>query len=217
MSGSRLESYLDVLERRLPREMRAEWREEARAHLLEIAALHESLGASPEEAIESALQQFGSPEQIGRQMAQSSPGKPPDGRTAVALFNIPVIGALLIGIALGYAYVLTESRDLLCLLQIGGIAAFVAVPVLGGWLIGRRFGPRRPDAGVFAALALLGIFLLPIAGVLLIPAFGSPAHGAVPDMRTGLWWFPLTWLSLDLARRVRRTRMFPSRRPPATF
>jgi hypothetical protein len=60
---------------------------------------------------------------------------------------------------------------------------------------------------VSRALALAGIGFAPIASVLLIPAIGSPFHGATPDLRWGLLWFPLTWLSICAARR-KRTRVY---------
>lgn len=202
MSNSRLDSYLNVLENGLaflPMEERREWREEARQHLLELAAAHENLGLPPDKALQAALQQFGSAEQIGRQMACSvNPSL--TGRVAVSLFSAPLIAAMLLLIGLAYAYVLTDSRLLFTWLQGVGTSAFLLVPTLGGWRVGLRLSPRQASLPVLRALALAGIGFFPIASVMLAPALGSPLDGAAPELGWGLLWFPLCGLSLCLAR-----------------
>src|SRR5579859_4441771 len=64
-----LETYLDTLCRPLaeatpPEEQRA-IRDEMRAHLLALAAAHEELGNTPEEAMQAALRKFGSAQKVG--------------------------------------------------------------------------------------------------------------------------------------------------------
>lgn len=72
MNLKRLEAYLDECEvplARLPVTERAEWRDEARQHLLALVEAHLEFGASEEEAIETALQQFGEPRRLGKKLA----------------------------------------------------------------------------------------------------------------------------------------------------
>src|SRR5947209_3644884 len=71
MHPSRLDEYLDRLSEPvtvLSAREQQEWREEARQHLLCLAAAYEELGSSPEEALEAALRQFGDARQIGRRL-----------------------------------------------------------------------------------------------------------------------------------------------------
>ena len=66
-----VEAYFNRLNaqlKRMPREDRAELHQELRQHLDALAAAHEELGATPEEAVDAALQQFGDPVKIGRRM-----------------------------------------------------------------------------------------------------------------------------------------------------
>jgi hypothetical protein len=210
MLHSPFEPYLDMLEqslRLLSPEERAEWREEARQHLVEIARAEEELGLSPEEAAAAAMRQFGNPTQIGRRLAQSVECDPLKARTAVTLFSGPLIVAMLLLIGLAYAYVLTDSPVLFRALQLGGALAFLLAPTLGGWRVGRRLRPGQSSLTVALGLTLIGLLTLPIAGVLLVPARGAPLEGTAMDFRWGLLWFPLTFLSLLLARRApaRRT------------
>lgn len=61
---------LDKPLQRLPARERADVHTEVRQHLEELAAAHEELGSSPEEAWSFALAQFGNPQQFGRKMSQ---------------------------------------------------------------------------------------------------------------------------------------------------
>jgi hypothetical protein len=68
MLPSPLEQYLDRLEQplaALPRDVRSEWREEARQHLLHLIAAYEELGTPADEAVLAAIRQFGDPDRIG--------------------------------------------------------------------------------------------------------------------------------------------------------
>lgn len=56
--------------KRLPADERTQIHQEVRQHLEALAAANEELGSSPPEALELALQQFGDPGKIGKQMAQ---------------------------------------------------------------------------------------------------------------------------------------------------
>ncbi|HLK59250.1 MAG TPA: permease prefix domain 1-containing protein [Chthonomonadaceae bacterium] len=203
MSSNRLEQYLDTLEKPLSAlsiETRREWREEARQHVLAIADAHEALGMPPEQALEAALQRFGDAAQIGRQVARYPVNEPLSGRAAVALFSIPLLAAMGLLTVLAYVYVLTDSSLALNGLQVAGTAAYLLVPLLGGWLVGRRCHRRQSVTSVLLSLALAGILFTPISGILLIPAFGSSFATAPTDLRLGLLWLPLTWLSLHMTR-----------------
>ncbi len=75
MNHSRLEQYLDELERPLTalgETARREWREEARQHLADLAAAHEELGTDPDTALEQALHQFGEASKVGQAMRRES-------------------------------------------------------------------------------------------------------------------------------------------------
>ena len=200
---SRLEQYLDELERPLTGvapQTRNEWREEARQHLLALAAAHEEMGSPPEQALEAALRQFGHAPRIGKQLRRSLLGHPLNGRVTFALFSGPVIASLLLMIGLGYAYVLSGSPAALAAMRISGACAFVAVPVIGGWRIGTR--QRRGWLGwrVLAALTLSALAFVPIAGVLsLCLSFFEAGAGAVPDLWQGLLWLPIAAGSALLA------------------
>jgi hypothetical protein len=203
---SRLERYLEELERPLTAltpEARAEWREEARQHLAALAAAHEELGSSPEEAVEAALRQFGDARQIGRQVQQSSPEGLQKGGSwraigrAYLLFSAPLMAGIIAMIGFGYAYVLSLNPAALDAMRVAGACAFVAVPVAGGWRVGRRMPGRRPGMHLLAALAL-SFFAVPIAGVFLHPALGF-GQGADFDARWGLLWLPTASLSATLA------------------
>lgn len=75
MSPNRLECYLDRLEAplaQLPGAERTLWREEARQHVLCLAAAYAELGAEPDAALEAALQQFGDAERVARDYGAAS-------------------------------------------------------------------------------------------------------------------------------------------------
>lgn len=75
MNHSRLEQYLDELERPLTslgENVRREWREEARQHLADLAAAHEELGTDPNTALEQALRQFGEAAKVGQAVRRES-------------------------------------------------------------------------------------------------------------------------------------------------
>jgi len=206
MSLNLFESYLDTVEqslRSLPQTERAEWREEARQHLQEIARAEEELGLSSEEARKEAMRLFGDAAQIGQRMAQSTVRRPCPGQTAVALFSRPLIVAMLLLIGLAYAYVSTDSPLYFRALQCGCVLAFLLVPILGGRYVGShlRSGPSQLSA--ITGLTLVGFCSLPVASVLLVPALGTTVEGAALDFRLGILWLPLTLCSLLWSRRKR--------------
>jgi hypothetical protein len=95
MHPSRVEAYLDELERplaHLPASERREWREEARQHLLSLAAAHEELGASPQEAVDAAVREFGDPGRIGRDLARAQ-GRWCDRLSSRPLLFVPISAA----------------------------------------------------------------------------------------------------------------------------
>jgi len=206
MSLNLFESYLDTVEqslRFLPQTERAEWREEARQHLQEIARAEEELGLSPEEARKEAMRLFGDAAQIGQRMAQSTVQRPSLGQSAAALFSRPLIVAMPLLIGLAYAYVSNDSPLYFRALQGGCILAFVLVPILGGRCVGKylRSGPMRLSAIVGSSV--VGFFSLLVASVLLVPVLGTTVEGAVLDFRLGMLWLPLTFGSLLWSRRKR--------------
>ncbi len=75
MNHSRLEQYLDELERPLTalgETVRREWREEARQHLADLAAAHEELATDADDALEQALHQFGDAATVGQAVRRES-------------------------------------------------------------------------------------------------------------------------------------------------
>ncbi len=206
MSLNLFESYLDTVEqslRALPQTERAEWREEARQHLQEIAHAEEELGLTPEEARMEAIRLFGDAAQIGQRLAQSAVQRPSPGRTAAALFSRPLIVAMLLLIGLAYAYVFTESPLCFRALQCGCVLAFVLVPILGGRYVGKYLHSGPSQLSAITGLTIVGFCSLPVASVLLVPALGTTVEGAVLDFRLGVLWLPLTLCSLLWSRRKR--------------
>lgn len=203
MSLSPFESYLDVVEQSLhalPGTERAEWREEARQHLQEIACAAEEIGLTPDAARAEAMRLFGNAEQIGQRLAQSPGRSTVPGRTPAALFSGPLVIAMLLLIGLAYAYVLTDSPLLFCGLQFGGALSFFLVPILGGRRVGKQFRARSANLFSVSGLILVGLLSLPISGVLLVPALGAPVDGAALDFRWGVLWLPLTLFPLLWSR-----------------
>ncbi|MCW3096534.1 MAG: hypothetical protein JWL77_2152 [Chthonomonadaceae bacterium] len=204
MSLNRFESYLDTLEhslRSLPQAERAEWREEARQHLQEIARAAEEMGLAPDEARAEAMRLFGDAAQIGQRMAQSTEQGRHRGRAAATLFSGPLIVAMLLLIGLAYAYVSTDSPLLFHVLQCGCALAFVLVPILGGRRVGKYLRPGPSLLPAAMGLTLIGLLSMPITGVLLVPVLGAPVDHAVVDFRWGLLWLPLAGFSLWWSRR----------------
>lgn len=203
MSSRPLEQYLNELERSsgdLSSQERTEWREEVRQHLMEMARAHEAVGLSPEEAMTAALRDFGNARQIGSRAAECSGKGLLCGKTAVALFSVPMMAIMALMIGIAYAYVLTDSLFFLRCLQIGGITSFLTIPVLGGWCAARKIRRNQSALPVLSALTFAALGFSPVASVLLIPAFGSPFGGATPDLRLGLLWLPLIGLSVLATR-----------------
>ena len=208
---SRLEQYLDELERPLTAltpEARADWREEARQHLLALAAAHEELGTPPEEAAEAALRQFGDAQQIGRQVQQFAPEhlRKEGGWRAIGqaylLFSVPLMLGIIAMTGCYYAYVFSGGLFSLDALRIAGVCAFVLVPLLGGWRVGTRMPGRRLGWRLSAAIAL-SIFAIPVAAVFLNPALGFDQGELPGGLRWGLLWLPMAGLSATLASKCR--------------
>lgn len=216
MSLSPFEPYLDVQEQYLQllsQEERADWREEARQHLQDIARAEEELGFTHDEATVRAMRKFGDAAQIGRQMARSTQSDPLRGRKAAALFSGPLVIAMLLLIGVANAYVLTDSPRLFLCLQVASVLSFVSVPILGGLRVGRSLRPGQSYLPVAVGLILTGLFFLPIAGVLLEPILYKRVGGEALDFRWALLWLPLTLFSLMLSRRrdVRRAETVVTR------
>jgi hypothetical protein len=211
MNLSRLEQYLDELERPLAglsEGVRSEWREEARQHVLGLAAAHEELGSSPDEALEAALRQFGNARRIGEQVRQFSLGQDLDGKTAFTLFSAPVIVTLILMIGLNYWYAWSSSDAALRAMALTGAQMFIAVPVIGGWRVGRRIRTARRKMRPLCGLLLSVLLSVPIASLYVLPilGFGQGPGNLYLDWRWGLLWLPMASLSAALANRWERRR-----------
>ena len=69
----KLENYLDQVCRGIagPRALRQHVRQELREHLLDAAGEYQGRGMPPDEAMERAIDDFGGPEQVRRELEQA--------------------------------------------------------------------------------------------------------------------------------------------------
>lgn len=140
MNHSRLETYLDELERPLTalgETARREWREEARQHLADLTAAHEELGTDPDTALEQALHQFGEAAKVGQAVRRESyvpfSWVPALLRAAVLAGIVWAGGAALVGLArLAFAPApltfldRTSGGTVACYAVLGGLTTFFA-------------------------------------------------------------------------------------------
>src|SRR5438132_9281441 len=97
----RLEAYLDQvltpLKKQLSEEALAERRAEMRKQLEDLTAAHEELGATPEQAVERAVEQFGRSQSVSlqhqreRERTVSSVSVQPATRTALRYFGLATL------------------------------------------------------------------------------------------------------------------------------
>lgn len=167
MNHSRLEQYLDELERPLTalgETARREWREEARQHLADLAAAHEELGTDPDIALEQALHQFGDAAKVGQAVRRESyvpfSWVPALLRAAVLAGVACVGGAILIGLArLVFAPAPLTFLDrvagntVACYAVLGGLTTFLAAQ-------------RKPLAWPLAGACVASLFASLVAHVL---------------------------------------------------
>lgn len=75
MANSRLDQYIETIENRLkslPPVRRQEEIQEVRQHLEALVAGHRIAGLSEDEAMETAIRQFGHAEQVGQELSKAS-------------------------------------------------------------------------------------------------------------------------------------------------
>ncbi|MCW3051250.1 MAG: hypothetical protein JWN14_420 [Chthonomonadales bacterium] len=170
-----IEDYLDrlcaPLVDTMTYEQRLATREEIRAHLLVLAAGHEELGSSPDEAIQAALQQFGEAKQIGRSLLNEY-------RSPFA-FMVPLLWYQLhaaVGVMIGTAVLIAAD----CMLQwirmphfpiaINCVMGLVSGWIPGVWLL------RRPTSCLRASLRTGGYYLMASTGLMLFFGIVSGFH-----------------------------------------
>ena len=196
MTHSRLEAYLDEMERPLSAltpEARAEAREEARQHLLSLIAAHEELGSAPEEALETALRQFGHPARLGRKLAHES-------CRPVPWKSYGAAGARLVGAGIGGAVLFVAASQILFypldraprLAENPLVTAAASIYVLLGGVAGILFaaaGNRRLTracAGMCVA-GVIGPLSAMLLKALMICVFGSLSVGSIREGVEQLW------------------------------
>jgi hypothetical protein len=231
----RFEQYLDSLEKplnTLSPDERREWRHEAAQHLGDLAAAHEELGATPEEAAEAALAQFGDAGLIGSQMRQQASGRILDGSgwqaaaRAVLLLFAPVCVGHTVLAALSAVYI---RGGPVTYQHLGTAAAivFLFAPLAGGWLVGRRLprwevsarGQRRtrrdhapwpwqrrmPDSDFLPWLLVATFFYLMMGSVLSV--FGQVAGPVQLEWGYGFLWLPMATAAAWAGSRWTRARL----------
>jgi uncharacterized membrane protein len=189
-----LDEFLDQLERPLHRlsvSERQEWREEARQHLVYLAEAHEELGASPDEALQAAMRQFGNPQRISRELVAASQG--PERRIQAAYST-----AVLLSSATLYREVLTAPRvghHVLIALAVLALGHFLLAGVLGrvsstkvsrAWLIW-PFTPLLVITAVFIAAALPQVLLGGIETLIFSTAILVELFLAISTPAFALW------------------------------
>lgn len=198
MDDQRLESYLQTIEQHLGGVGAAgkqEWRAEARAHLLALVEAHEELGATPEEAVEAALKQFGSGKQIGRALAKAARRAAPIPGHELAW----CLSALFCNTLLWRMFMLADPEmgprpALLCIV-------FALGHLLTALVLARAPRVRLPKWALHAPFAPYLLFnLLFTAEELLNLAYGWPRLW--PERGVMLLILALNWSSLALCFRL---------------
>jgi hypothetical protein len=153
--NSRFERHLDEMERPLrwlPASDRSEMREEAAQHLSDLAAAHEARGATPEQAGEAALAEFGDAHRIGRGVRRQILRRRARTLTEAVLTRMigGLLGALLaLGAAIGLGAPLMAGHEDIAFLYLALGA------VLGMAAVARRKVLAWGVAGAIAACLLV--------------------------------------------------------------
>lgn len=167
---------------RMPEPERADLHTELRQHLETLVAAQLELGASPEEAIESALSSFGDPTNVGRKLMREWRLKNRDPFWA----TIVIIGVcqfvlncgLYLWLVMPLTHGMTTILDRSTISQLSQITNFISplLPLLGGVAVGLR-QPSRAVFGAFFAGMLAGVlywlfFMIAFSHVWRMPSFG---------------------------------------------
>jgi hypothetical protein len=221
---SRFEPYLEEMEHRLsgvPRAERREWREEAAQHLSSLAAAHEELGATPEEAAEAAVAQFGDVGRIGAMVGEAERRRLSCGKTfaeqtvsAMAiLYRVPFLAYLLTAMGFVVVYLWLDSESARGTYPGLTQAAFLLAPLLGGvdGALRLRQWARQPEAApslrVRAFAVAWGVVVLPFFGAALLLLSSAGAA----DPLWGMLWLPAaTVVATWTYRLTGRTPRLPS-------
>lgn len=155
--------------RKMPQADRAELHAELRQHLDALAAAHEELGASPDEAAHAALKQFGDPVKIGRRLFDEWRRAPQTNIWRIAGGAFWRLYAIQMGLSIFATAInrLTLGIDFRFLAPIAVTlleSLLFLVPVSVGIWAGKRFGRRAVPglACMSASVFLLSPILSPL-------------------------------------------------------
>ncbi len=203
--------------KRLPAAERAELHQEVRQHLEALAQAHEELGSPSDEAWSLSLAQFGDPAKIGRCMAWEWRRKQGwvSEKLAAVFYGVGASMASIAGVAvvsylvsvLTY-YVVgidtsnpfpTDARNL------------VAVPIMAGLAVGRKYPHQALTGAFYAAIALPILPTLARFSVSALQGSLGPVeiwHGSVAYAAISSGWLFLTCGAAYLASARKRREWY---------
>lgn len=136
---SPMKKYLDALEEPLAPLGEAachDWRQEAEAHILSLIAAHEELGLSHEQAVATALREFGNENRIGKNVAYEihKQRRPPIHQFFSDVVATVILGLGIVGITLlGTTYQSETTATVHLLSHLLACSLFFVIPVISGW------------------------------------------------------------------------------------
>ncbi len=177
---------------KMPVQDRAELHTEMRQHLDALVAAHLELGASPVEALDAAIKQFGSPRKTGKNLFrewQRTQGASRSFLRTLLVHAAGVISWLLVLEACAYGMFPTPEAWLL------------VVPPITIGLIWGRIGPRQLRHSLFSAnlIIFLSSLLFAIPFILFPPNREILTFYQIPIC----CWLPLTSLAVYVSSRCR--------------
>lgn len=208
----RIDDYLDrvvaPLVNDVPHARRRELRSELGAHLEALVEAHRELGATPDEAVSAALQQFGSPRQVGRQWLrewQRKPLPPASPRHSAFVGLLCFLPASLLAWGANNLAISVGSWATSALLLINTVVFPVAAGLITGFLVRKRHGFGAVlGCGVVAILCALAGALQSVDEIATARQFPLAALAATQ----AAIWLPLAAaagaLGGSLRRQVRR-------------
>ncbi len=157
-----------------PARIRTELHAELRQHLEALAAAHEELGSSPEEAYDLALRQFGDPAKIGRKLwwewfRGTKPSVGPACQAAVHILAVYTFAELAYFVPLLFApFGLPPPRSMEPVIRSVLIVTMflftVGIPLAAGFWAGRKFPGHAVKAALWISLAPM-VWILPSLGL----------------------------------------------------